>query len=135
MELSNIKGKQNTLAEALQLSIPDHAVISVTGAGGKTSLIFRLANELAEAGKKVAITTTTHMLSPDRMKEEPSDLYMGIDTFCCDGNETTDQIDDAMAASDILFVFSPCEDRPSRVTAPPDEVLSHLYMGLPMSRW
>ena len=40
MELSNFKGKQNTITEALQLGIPEHAVISLTGAGGKTSLIF-----------------------------------------------------------------------------------------------
>ncbi len=127
MDLSNIKGKQNTITEALQLSITEHAVISVTGAGGKTSLIFRWAKELASEGRKVVITTTTHMLSPERMAEESDDLYQGIDVFCCDGTETTGQIDDAMAESNILFVFSPCEDRPSRVTSPPDEILSHLY--------
>ena len=64
MELSNFKGKQNTITEALQLGIPEHAVISLTGAGGKTSLIFGWAKELASEGRKVAITTTTHMLSP-----------------------------------------------------------------------
>ena len=127
MELSNFKGKQNTITEALQLGIPEHAGISLTGAGGKTSLIFGWAKELASEGRKVAITTTTHMLSPERMKEETVDLYQGIDVFCCDGTETTGQIDDAIAKSDILFVFSPCEDRPSRVTAPPDAILSHLY--------
>ncbi|MBO5514422.1 MAG: putative selenium-dependent hydroxylase accessory protein YqeC [Mogibacterium sp.] len=127
MDLSNLKGKQNTITEALQLGIPEHAVISLTGAGGKTSLMFGWAKELASEGRKVAITTTTHMLSPERMKEETSDLYQGIDVFCCDGTETAGQIDEAIAESDILFVFSPCEERPSRVTAPPDEVLEHLY--------
>lgn len=62
MELSNFRGKQNSITEALQIKLPEHAVISVTGSGGKTSLIFAWAKELAGSGKKVAITTTTHML-------------------------------------------------------------------------
>lgn len=36
-------------------------VVSVTGAGGKTSLIWRLAEELRETGRRVIVTTTTHM--------------------------------------------------------------------------
>lgn len=36
-------------------------VVSVTGAGGKTSLIWRLAEELRERGRRVIVTTTTHM--------------------------------------------------------------------------
>ena len=36
-------------------------VIAVVGGGGKTSLIYRLADELLDRGKKVIITTTTHM--------------------------------------------------------------------------
>lgn len=127
MDLCNFKGKQNTLTEALQLGIPEHAVISVTGSGGKTSLMFGLAKELAAEGKKVAVTTTTHLLSPESMAQESVDLYRGIDVFCCDGSETTRQLDDSFAASDILFVFSPCENKPSRITAPPDGILSHLY--------
>lgn len=61
MELCNFRGKQNSITEALQIRLPEHSVISVTGAGGKTSLIFAWAKELAASGKKVVITTTTHM--------------------------------------------------------------------------
>ena len=64
MELWNFRGKQNTLTEALQLKISEHMVISVTGAGGKTSLIFALARELSNQGKSVAVSTTTHMFRP-----------------------------------------------------------------------
>lgn len=35
--------------------------ISVVGAGGKTTLIYRLAEELKEKGFRVLITTTTKM--------------------------------------------------------------------------
>ena len=39
-------------------------VISLVGAGGKTSLMFRLANELALAGQSVLTTTTTKIYVP-----------------------------------------------------------------------
>ena len=39
-------------------------VISLTGGGGKTSLIRRLAWEGMEQGLKVFVTTTTHMAVP-----------------------------------------------------------------------
>ncbi len=51
-----------TLIEALQLE--NGGVISLVGAGGKTSLLFRLAAELAEAGRRVITTTTTKILYP-----------------------------------------------------------------------
>ena len=35
--------------------------IAVVGGGGKTSLIYRLTDELIDKGKRVIITTTTHM--------------------------------------------------------------------------
>jgi probable selenium-dependent hydroxylase accessory protein YqeC len=40
-------------------------MISFVGGGGKTSTLFALADELAEAGKKVLITTTTAMYNPE----------------------------------------------------------------------
>lgn len=98
MELWNFRGKQNMITEALQLRLPEHAVISVTGAGGKTSLIFAWARELAAAGKNVVITTTTHMYRPERMEE--------------DG---------------IRIVVSDDPERPDKVTAPPAEVLESLH--------
>ncbi|HHU0691412.1 selenium cofactor biosynthesis protein YqeC [Citrobacter sp. Marseille-Q3906] len=41
------------------------AVISVVGAGGKTSLLFWLAQLFQSSGRRVLITTTTHMFLPD----------------------------------------------------------------------
>ena len=97
MELWNFRGKQNTITKALQVKLPEHAVISVTGAGGKTSLIFAWARELAESGKKVIITTTTHMYRPAVME---------------DGN--------------IRIVVSDDPKRSDKVAAPPEEVLEGL---------
>lgn len=41
-------------------------IIAFVGAGGKTSAIYAYANELVSKGKKVVITTTTHMQFPNK---------------------------------------------------------------------
>ena len=97
MEIWNFRGKQSNITDALQLRLPEHAVISVVGAGGKTSLIFAWARELASSGKSVVITTTTHMYRPERMEE-----------------------------SGIRIVVSDDPERPDKVTAPPAEILDRL---------
>lgn len=50
------------LGAVLGLSRP--MVVSLIGAGGKTTLLYRLGRELAAAGKAVLLTTTTHMYHP-----------------------------------------------------------------------
>ena len=50
------------LSESLGLKTKE--AISLAGAGGKTTLMFRLAKELFLAGKKVITTTTTKILEP-----------------------------------------------------------------------
>lgn len=40
-------------------------VISIVGAGGKTSTMFQLAKEYAGMGKRVIVTTSTHIFRPD----------------------------------------------------------------------
>ncbi|WP_457552173.1 selenium cofactor biosynthesis protein YqeC [Desulfobacula sp.] len=50
------------LIDALQLN--GQGVISIIGAGGKTSLMFQLAKQLADSGKTVLTTTTTKLFMP-----------------------------------------------------------------------
>lgn len=50
------------LSESLGLG--KREVISLVGAGGKTTLMFRLAKELVLRGKQVVTTTTTRILEP-----------------------------------------------------------------------
>lgn len=58
--------KMEILSIYRSLNIKDQAVVSFYGAGGKTTLIHRLADEMKSAGEKVLITTTTKMYkSPD----------------------------------------------------------------------
>ncbi|WP_373213886.1 selenium cofactor biosynthesis protein YqeC [Ruminococcus sp. 5_1_39BFAA] len=53
--------------DLLELDIEKYPVIAVVGGGGKTSLIYRLNEELLSMGKRVIITTTTHMVyEPER---------------------------------------------------------------------
>ncbi|MBP6063039.1 MAG: putative selenium-dependent hydroxylase accessory protein YqeC [Fusobacteriaceae bacterium] len=53
--------KKNSFYEAFNIKLGD--VISVTGGGGKTSLIFKLADELSKIGR-VLITTSTKIYTP-----------------------------------------------------------------------
>lgn len=46
------------------LGIGAREMISLVGAGGKTTLMFRLAKELVLSGKRVVTTTTTKILEP-----------------------------------------------------------------------
>lgn len=46
------------------LLLEDGGVISLVGAGGKTSLMFKLARELSAAGETVLTTTTTKIYKP-----------------------------------------------------------------------
>ena len=46
------------------LSLKEKEVISLVGGGGKTTLMFSLARELAEGGDKVITTTTTKIFEP-----------------------------------------------------------------------
>ena len=50
-----------TLYEALNIDLNIPELISLVGAGGKTSTMFRLAQELKAFGKKVLVTTTTNV--------------------------------------------------------------------------
>ena len=44
-------------------------IIAITGAGGKTSLLFALQRKFCREGKRVIVTTTTHMQDE---KDRPS---------------------------------------------------------------
>ena len=53
--------QSKSFLKLLKIDADVHTVIAVVGGGGKTSLIFRLTEELVSLGKKVIVTTTTHM--------------------------------------------------------------------------
>jgi probable selenium-dependent hydroxylase accessory protein YqeC len=53
-----------SLRQALMLE--GQGVVSLVGAGGKTSLMFKLAHEISETGESVLTTTTTKIYEPTR---------------------------------------------------------------------
>jgi probable selenium-dependent hydroxylase accessory protein YqeC len=59
------------------LGLEAREVISLAGAGGKTTLMFCLAKELFLAGKKVVTTTTTKILEP--ASGETASLFIDLD--------------------------------------------------------
>lgn len=59
------------------LEIKKGDIISIIGAGGKTTLMFLLANELKDKGK-VLVTTTTKIYNP---KEEVNNLELGEEGY------------------------------------------------------
>ncbi len=130
MKIWNKSGKQDSISEALCLSLPKHAVISVTGAGGKTSLIFSWAGELAAAGKKVVIMTTTHMLHP----EFAGDIYAGKAViYYPDYKADTDALSEDFAETDallsenkILMLASNDPANERKVVSPPEEIFDYV---------
>jgi probable selenium-dependent hydroxylase accessory protein YqeC len=51
------------LIQALRLPVSG-GTVSIVGAGGKTTLMLSLARELAQDGKRVVVSTTTHIMTP-----------------------------------------------------------------------
>src|SRR3989440_3873976 len=47
------------------IDLPAHPLITIVGAGGKTTTMYSLASELAERGKRVITTTTTQIFYPE----------------------------------------------------------------------
>lgn len=131
MKIWNLKGIQSSITEALRLELPDHAVISVVGAGGKTSLIFAWAKQLAESGRKVIVTTTTHMRHPNSHSDETFDPYIDVASVIQDPVDSTDllfrNLSSALAMHGVVFAASTDPDNPCKVIMPSVEVMDHIY--------
>lgn len=65
MSHANIPAPLNSLCKGNNLFNQKTAVISLVGAGGKTSTLFWLAHEFIRMGKRVIATTTTQMFLPE----------------------------------------------------------------------
>ena len=60
------------------LDLPPRPLISIVGAGGKTTTMYTLASELAQRGKRVITTTTTNIYVPTQ--RETDTLIIGSET-------------------------------------------------------
>lgn len=100
MELFQINEDQvridkEKLYQAFGIELSKKQVIAVVGAGGKTTSISHLAKELVSLGKRVVITTTTHMFLP---KE------------CGVLMENQEQVLAMLGVNGLAVVGIPCED-------------------------
>lgn len=68
---------QMELREALGLG--EGEVVALVGAGGKTSAMFRLARELAQAGERVVTTTTTKIYTPTPQETDRTLLVQDLE--------------------------------------------------------
>lgn len=60
------------------INLPEHPLISLVGAGGKTTTMYTLARELAQKGKRVITTTTTQIFTPT--PDETEQLIIEVET-------------------------------------------------------
>lgn len=65
------------MIKALNIDINKRHLISIVGAGGKTTLLYNLSEELKQFNKKILISTTTHIYIPP--KEINNDLIISKD--------------------------------------------------------
>lgn len=73
-------GAARPLTEAFQLR-PGGELVSFTGGGGKTSLLFALARELSAAGKRVVGTTTTRIATAEVLRAPAYCLTQDLSTL------------------------------------------------------
>ena len=55
------------LWSGLRLDMDRHRAVTLVGGGGKTTTMYALAREAREAGKRVIVTTTTHIMPHPRI--------------------------------------------------------------------
>ena len=60
------------------IDLPTYPLITIVGAGGKTTTMYTLASELAQRGKRVITTTTTQIFYPE--PGETDALIVATDT-------------------------------------------------------
>jgi probable selenium-dependent hydroxylase accessory protein YqeC len=85
---------ETSLTGALGISPGD--TVSIVGAGGKTSLMYRLGRELSEAGNRTLLTTTTRVLYP-RADDAPT-VLLGAES-----ESLIDRLADRFKGSSLVF--------------------------------
>lgn len=80
---------KKSLCDALQITESVPRLISFVGAGGKTTTMYQLADELAEQGKKVLVTTTTHIRRPEHGMTAMVEDIRELRELCWEGNILT----------------------------------------------
>lgn len=107
--------KTSNLCDLFGIDRSQKAVISLVGAGGKTTCMFSLTHELHGLGKRIAVTT--HILRPDAAQGG---------ALVPDAN--LERIEDALATSGMATVGAPT--RNGKLSTPPEEVMRYLHRSV-----
>ena len=70
--------ENKNLIEALEIDVEKEKVITLVGGGGKTTTMFKLAEEISNLSKKTIVTTTTHMALDDEFILVDKDGYLKL---------------------------------------------------------
>ena len=98
-----------------QLDLDARELLALVGGGGKSTVMFRLGNELAATGKRVIMTTTTKM-----GREQAEDVA----AVC--GSADTDRVVKALdGAVGPVMLLTGGDDH--KVTGPPPEAVDRLF--------
>lgn len=101
---------------AAQLGLGERELVSLVGGGGKSTLLFALGDELAAAGKRVLLTTTTKM--GREQADRATSVCWSADTECA--LAALDQ------ASPVMLVT---DGNDHKVTGPPPEIVDRLFVA------
>lgn len=104
---------------ARMLGLGTRELVAFTGAGGKSTLMMRLAYELAGAGRRVLVTTTTKM---------GRDQFKGLPAVC--RTHETYAVQAATASHFLVGLVTGGDDH--KATGPPPEVVDGLFGSVPI---
>lgn len=89
------------------LHLENSHIITIVGAGGKTTLMTLLAQALSRGGKKVLLTTTTHIMRPDFL---PASAIVE--------SENKPELTEVFSRHSLVALGIPCEGKSEKWKAP-----------------
>lgn len=110
--------KKKGLLSVTGLGEKTHAVVSVVGAGGKTTFVYALARELKALGKRVLVSTTTHMRRPEEQ------CFLWEEAQRSSHTLQMQALRAKLDESEVWTAGAAAED--GKIKSPPEEVLSVL---------
>lgn len=96
------------------LGLNSRELVAIVGGGGKSTLLFRLGEELAAAGRRVILTTTTKM-GRDQTDIAPT-VCWSADTACAE---------DALDKPGPVMLLTDGDDH--KIIGPPPEMVDRLF--------
>ena len=104
------------------LRVRPREVVSLVGAGGKTTIMLRLADELAARGQRVVITTTTHLYAWQAAQAKAHILYLP----CQPLQVLTDRLAEHLDRHSYCAVSGPLDPDMDKVSGVPTELIEAL---------